>query len=293
MLGLAAVVAVITQLIQVGLLYVLFRDLSAVEQQFGPEPGLTEIVDQLASSLGSFVVATVLTWLATLLLTGVLTVVVGHAVLGRPCSVGEAWRQAAPRLPRLLLVALLVGLIVTLPLLVVAGLLALAALADPPAWTLILVGLLFLPAGLVSAWLYVRLALASPALVLETTPAGRPMGVAGALRRSVRLVTGAWWRTFGILLLVTVLVAVISQILALPFAAASLFFTDFESTGTPSLAALSFQALGGVVASIVTTPFSAAVTVLLYVDRRIRREGLDIELARAAGVVIPGRMPPA
>ena len=36
------------------------------------------------------------------------------------------------------------------------------------------------------------------------------------------------------------------------------------------------------VASTVTLPISAGVTSLLYMDQRIRRESLDIELARAA-----------
>jgi hypothetical protein len=50
-------------------------------------------------------------------------------------------------------------------------------------------------------------------------------------------------------------------------------------------------ALGTIVASAVTWPFTAVATALLYVDRRIRREALDIELARAAGV--PTTVPPA
>ena len=35
-------------------------------------------------------------------------------------------------------------------------------------------------------------------------------------------------------------------------------------------------------------PFSAGVTSLLYIDRRMRREGLDLELTRAAGATRPG-----
>ncbi len=53
--------------------------------------------------------------------------------------------------------------------------------------------------------------------------------------------------------------------------------------------ALLLIALGGVLATAVTAPFVAGAVALLYVDRRIRAEGLDIELARAAGVTIPGR----
>ena len=43
-------------------------------------------------------------------------------------------------------------------------------------------------------------------------------------------------------------------------------------------------AFGTIVAAAITWPFTAVATALLYVDRRMRREGLDLELARAAGV---------
>jgi hypothetical protein len=42
--------------------------------------------------------------------------------------------------------------------------------------------------------------------------------------------------------------------------------------------------IGAVIASTITFPIRAGVTALLYLDQRIRREALDLELARAAGV---------
>jgi hypothetical protein len=42
-------------------------------------------------------------------------------------------------------------------------------------------------------------------------------------------------------------------------------------------------ALAVLLTSIITLPFLAGVTSLLYIDRRIRREALDLELQRAAG----------
>jgi hypothetical protein len=293
MLGLAAVFAVVTQALQMVVVYVLFRDVAALEATVAAETELLALADALAQSIGSLLATAILTWLATVVLTGLLTVVVGQAVLGRPCTVGDAWRQAAPRLVRLLGLTLLVGLVVAAPVLVVAGLLLGTVLLGGEGTALAAVGLLALVAVPVTVWLYVRLAVASPALILESSPDGPPVGVLGALRRSARLVTGAWWRTFGILLLVTVLASVISSILSVPFVGASLFLSGTDPEAVPGLGALTLQALGGVIGATVTTPFTAAVTVLLYVDRRIRREGLDIELARAAGVVIPGRMPPA
>jgi hypothetical protein len=45
--------------------------------------------------------------------------------------------------------------------------------------------------------------------------------------------------------------------------------------------------VGSVIAQTITTPFIALVTVLVYIDQRMRKEGMDIELARAAGVTPP------
>jgi hypothetical protein len=47
---------------------------------------------------------------------------------------------------------------------------------------------------------------------------------------------------------------------------------------------LIFSGIGLIIAQTIIMPIQSGVTVLLYVDQRIRREGLDLELARAAGI---------
>ena len=134
-----------------------------------------------------------------------------------------------------------------------------------------------------AVYLYIAFALA---------PAGDRAGAAAAwsasLRRSRALVRGAWWRTFGILLLVNLIAQVIAGILGVPFTVLTLLVrlgrpATGPRTSTRSLPLL-VTALGTIVASAVTWPFTAVSTALLYVDRRMRREALDLELARAAGV---------
>jgi hypothetical protein len=49
-----------------------------------------------------------------------------------------------------------------------------------------------------------------------------------------------------------------------------------------SVAALIVSAVGSVVTATITRPFSAGVSVLLYADLRMRREGLDLMLRDAA-----------
>jgi hypothetical protein len=300
MLGLSAIVAVITQLLGVGLGYLLFQDVADL-QSLSPTASFVEVINALAGLVGASAIVVIVTWIATVLLTGILTVVVSRAVLGEKPTVGQAWAAARPRLPRLLLLTFVYSLIWLIPFLVtaVAGvLLAAAGLGDEGvAATVVILILIAIP---VSVWLYVRYALSGPALMLESTSrsdtgAPRPIGVFGALRRSAELVRGSWWRLFGILLLILLIAGIISQVISVPFALPA-FFLDQPPSDSQFLITLIISALGGIVAATITAPFTAAATALLYVDRRIRREGLDIELARAAGVSIPGRtdvVPPA
>ena len=138
-------------------------------------------------------------------------------------------------------------------------------------------------AGLVvGAWLWVRFCLAAPALMLERQK------VSDALRRSAKLVRGNWWRIFGVQLLALILVRVIAFIVRTP-AGLIAMFTDGQSllggsTYNVSWSYLLIVAVGDVIALTLTLPLSAGITALLYMDQRIRREALDLELARAAGV---------
>ena len=62
----------------------------------------------------------------------------------------------------------------------------------------------------------------------------------------------------------------------------SQFTGSSTEIGTISTLSLFGSTLGAIVGGTLTAPFTAAVTALLYIDRRMRIEGLDLELARAA-----------
>lgn len=294
MLGLSAVVAVITQLVQLAASWLVVRDTSAALEGLSDTTDVATVASTVSGGLTVALFAVVIAWLATILLTGILTLVVSRAVLGQRMSAGAAWRGARPRLLRLIGLTVLVALIVAAPVVVVVALcLVLWAAGVPAAAVAVVAVVLGTTAVVLAVWLYVRYAVATPALMLETTDAAgrsRPSTTIGALRRSAVLVRGAWWRTFGILLLAFVIATVVSQVVAVPAALPLLFEGPFTNPdGSPTLLYFIIQGLAGVVATTLTAPFTAALTVLLYVDRRIRREALDIELARAAGVTIPGR----
>jgi hypothetical protein len=96
------------------------------------------------------------------------------------------------------------------------------------------------------------------------------VGPVAALQRSARLTGHRYWPVLGIALLMAVVSALIGQaIAALPLGLAA--WVGFDS-GWPLVA------LGSIVRDMVVLPFVAAATVLLYLDLRVRSEGLDIEL---------------
>ena len=217
----------------------------------------------------------VLAFIIDLLLTGILTVVVGRAVLGRPVSAGQAWRAARSRLPALLGATLLTVAIVVAIWAVLAGICLAVVAAARPAGAVV-IPLAVIAAVVLSPWIWVRLSLFAPAVVLER------QGPADSLRRSSRLVKGSWWRVFGILLLTNLIVGIASAILTVPFGLGQRAIAGHTSSlGVAAVAAI-VGAVGGIIAGTITRPLLAGVIVLLYVDLRIRREGLDMALQTAA-----------
>ncbi len=248
MIGAAAAVMAVVQLLNALVLTTMQDQFQAVEA--GAAMTEDEALDMLGDLAGASGITVVVTVLATTFLSGYLTVVIGKAVLGRPVRAGEVWSEIRPLLLPLL------GLTVVYTLIVMVGLI-----------------LLIIP----GIWLYVLFALATPALVLER---GR---VFSSLGRSRLLVRGSWWRTFGILLLAAIIAGIISMIISIPFELFGDGASAFGNSTAMSTGGIWLSALGGVVAGAITYPFSAGVTALLYIDQRMRKEGMDIELARAAG----------
>jgi hypothetical protein len=95
--------------------------------------------------------------------------------------------------------------------------------------------------------------------------------VGEALRRSVRMVRARYFPVMGL----AVLMAVVSGLLGLALAS----LPQLVAVTLDSENAWPLLALGSIVSQVVTTPFVAAATVLLYLDLRVRTEGLDLELA--------------
>jgi hypothetical protein len=216
---------------------------------------------------GNLKPSTLLQIIVGTVLTGALVTVVSRAVLGQPATVRDAWAATKPRFWALIGVSFLGSLLWVLPMLVaiVVGVLTGG------------VGLLLLLGAVpLSIYLYVSFALAPAALILER------IGVRASLKRSRQLTGRSWWRMLGILLLTAILTAVVASILVVPVAiigGVSLVSSGNDSVGVTFLI---ISAVASGVAQILVAPYDAGMRALLYVDQRMRTEGLDVALQAAA-----------
>jgi hypothetical protein len=244
----------------------------------------SQVVDLLIA-LGGLLVGAQLQAIGLLFVSGMIAHVTSAAAVGRKLTMTEAWVATRGKRWRLLGMSFLLGLGVVVVMALAVGLVALVAVVfQAPLGEVVLFAILLALVVFVSyLWFWVRIrALAVPTLMLE------PAGIFGALRRAIRLSRHQFWRLLGLLLLVGLVVGVAGGILRLPFSiAGQLFLTTSTDTGYGLLIYLVLTAVGTVISSAVLQPFSAAVSALLYIDQRIRKEAYDVELLGRAGI-LPG-----
>jgi hypothetical protein len=254
-----------------------------------PDPNTDTVSDSqvlsLLIGLGGLLAGAQLQSIGLLFVSGMIAHVSSAAAVGRKLTMVEAWAATRGKRWRLLGMAFLLGLAVVLAVAVAVGILLIGIVAfDAPVGAAVLVGVV-LAAMIVVAylWFWVRLrALAVPTLMLE------PVGIFGALGRAVRLTQHQFWRLLGLLLLVTLVTGVAGGILQLPFSVTGqIFLAGSADTGFGLLIYLLLTSVGNVISSAVLQPFSAAVSALLYIDQRIRKEAYDVELLTRAGI-LPG-----
>ncbi|MBX9472771.1 MAG: glycerophosphoryl diester phosphodiesterase membrane domain-containing protein [Chryseoglobus sp.] len=247
-------------------------------------------------------IAVALSLVAQAVLLGVIVLEVSRATLGEKLTLrqllalGKGRWWALIGWTALLSVALIIGL--TLFVLVIALLIAAGGPAGVAIGVLLGVfgGLAFTA---LSMWLWIKLALVPTAIMLERLP------LRDAIRRGWTLVRGHFWRTFGTLLLITVMVQVASSVVSAPFSFAASFGTVLVNPAGDDLTSI-WLLLGANVLTIAVTVVVGAIgsvllsaaTALIYIDLRMRKEGLDLELQRvvelrASGASAPDPYQPA
>jgi len=140
-----------------------------------------------------------------------------------------------------------------------------------------------LGAAVLWAWLATKLSLVPSVLMLERLPLRR------AVARSWRLTSGYsyFWKTLGTQLLVYVIVQVAAQVVATPVSILAAVGGATINPNGDMTASFVLIAVSYVLTGIVSLVFAAlaavaqsAVAALIYIDIRMRKEGLDLDLTR-------------
>ena len=270
-LGLAAVISAVSALLQTVGLWFSLQFLEVAEPVAGSEVDVTAELTSLVSGGIAQVVPALVAGFLQVLASGLFIILVGAAVLGRRLDAGQTWASLRPRMLPLVGVTLLIGLGSILAVTLMVG--VIVALAFAIGTWAVLPGLLIgVGGGIALVYVYVRLSVASPAVVMEG------VGVVTSLTRSWALVRRSWWRVLGILILSAIITSLLTTVVTVPITLIATLASGFSESLVPTVLASGIATL---VAGIVTLPFSAAVTGLLYIDLRMRREALDIELVSA------------
>jgi hypothetical protein len=277
-LGLTAIIVVVAvalgTLISIPLT-TLFTDLFAgLFAEIGSEPAFEDLgftQDILGVTYGSALGTGMLLTLATPLAMGVMAISVSDSVIGRKIPVPDAWHRVAKRWWFLIGFSLLSTLVVFVAYALAVGFVALLFYLDP---TIGVIGLIITFAALVVAgvWAFTRVVLIPPALAVEGG------GFWTTCRRAWKLTRGTFWRVLGIYLLTSLILGIIGQIVAVPVSILlSLFMVMESGVGLAISYGITYVITGGM-----SVLFLGGVVALLYIDTRMRREGLDVQLQTAA-----------
>ncbi|MFF7636780.1 hypothetical protein ACFZB9_27060 [Kitasatospora sp. NPDC008050] len=259
-----------------------------------------QLTDDQAATVGVTAVVGVLVllccfWGFSLVASTVSTAVLRHAAIGRRVTAGRLWSESRPYLGRVARAQLLLGLAALGGLLAAVVPAALIGLATGSAAVFgVLLACLLVPAAVFGGYAAVRLALLVPVVVLENQ---RPVA---AIRRAWRLNKGSWWRSLGIPYVVRMIGSFAAQVLTVPAMIIGVVVMSATTSTTDRI-----DQYGGSVTQSVPTPFGVLFLIgcvllayglatalaapllpltdgLLYLDRRIRDEGLATVLAAEA-----------
>lgn len=260
-----------------GIAWASFSRLDTVQQ------GSDEFNAIMAGSIAITAVAGIVLGFAAMALSvivqGVVVTEVSHAAVAEKLSLRALWQELKPVAWRLVGYALLLIAVMVVAFAVVGvALFGLGTVAPPAAVGVGLVVVLALVP--IVLWLSTKLFIVPAAIILERAPIGIAIG------RSWRLTRRRFWSTLGIVVLLNLIFSGIAQVISLPFSFLSTGLTTvIAPTGDPNAtaiitllaSALLTQAVVLLIQSVALVVQSTAAA-LVYIDCRMRHEGLDLDL---------------
>ena len=256
---------------------------SRLDNAIGPEADAIA-AGSFATVLLSALIPVALSVVLAGILQGVVVLEVARGTLGEKLRLGGLWRAARGRIGALIgWTVLASGVAITAIVLVSIVIALIIGFGGTPG---LVVGILLgiaasLGAVVVGAWLATRLSLVPSVLMIER------LSLRAALGRSWSLTIGFFWKTLGVQLLVVVIIQVVSNIISTPLSlvlglGAGLINPNGDQSGTIVLFVVVYilTLVVALVFGAITAVVQSATTALIYIDIRMRKEGLDLELSR-------------
>lgn len=243
----------------------------------------------LAGTMGISVISALITVLfslvATAILQGIIVVEVARGSLGEKLPLRRLWGFAKGKIWTLVGWAGIIGGVMLVAIGIVIGLIVLMAStmgALGSVLSAVFALLAFAGFAVLGVWLGTKLSLVPSALVLEQ------ISLRKAISRSWSLTQGHFWKVFGIQLLVSSILSIASNFIIIPLAlVAGIILALVDPTGAGGTTSIIWALVAYVVyimATIVVATIMAivmtATSSLLYLDLRMRKEGLDLQLTR-------------
>jgi hypothetical protein len=226
----------------------------------------------MGAAFGGILVIGVIAVAAMLVMWGGLTHEASQSYTGHPISLGDGLRaglRSALPLLGAMVVAVVAAVVAVMAIVFLGGILI--AILGSMGGAAAVLGSVLMAVLIAAAYLGVigLLFAVAPAVIVERA------GPLEALERSVTLARGALGRVVG-LMLVTLVITYLPMmgVLAVTGGFAQLANPQAVPSGTQFIT----QQVLSMGVGILTTPFMAAVIVLLYFDRRVRTEALDVQM---------------
>lgn len=204
---------------------------------------------------------------------------VARGAVAEKSPLRELWQHIKPVAWRLIGYTLLVTVAMMLGVVIVGGVIVAVSMLTPVA------GIVFTILAVLGAiplvlWLSTKLLVTAPIIILERATVGR------AIARSWRLSRGRFWPMLGVVVIIQAIFMAVSYAVTMPF---SLLGTLAGSVVAPTgdsntqavislVVALALPQIVTLVISAVGAVVQATASSMLYIDARMRKEGLDLDL---------------
>jgi hypothetical protein len=290
--GLSVLIYGLVTIVYVGLLFLLL----ATSLGRLSTATASDQADILAGSVGLIALSTLvpasLALTATAILQAIISLEVSRATLGEKLKVRGLWRLAKGRIGTMVLWALLLTAFIVVFVLswsVATGLALAAATAASSVndsvlaffGSLAVMLVLGLGFGAVAAWLGIKTSLVPSVVMLER------LSLFASVRRSWQLTRGSFWRTLGAQLLIGVIIYAATYVVSIPITVIGYIILGLTNpTGDSDSFILGFAVMYIVIGAVtvvvgaVGLVMQSASLSLIYIDIRMRKEGLDLELLR-------------